>query len=109
MEKDLKAKWVAALRSGKYKQGQGWLYSIIKGSPKFCCLGVLCEVGGVTRQEENAKSIFSYGEKFDTELPPPKFLGEIGLTRLEARHLAKMNDSGGQSFLQIASYIEANL
>ena len=39
----LKDKWIAALRSGKYKQGKGAL----QRNESFCCLGVLCEVAGV--------------------------------------------------------------
>jgi hypothetical protein len=48
MNQEIKAKWIAALRSGEYKQGRGHL----KGAQDdFCCLGVLCdlyatEVGG---------------------------------------------------------------
>lgn len=41
MDATLKAKWVAALRSGKYKQGKGYLQ---RTPGKFCCLGVLCNV-----------------------------------------------------------------
>lgn len=33
-------KWVAALRSGKYKQGT----CALNKNGKFCCLGVACEV-----------------------------------------------------------------
>jgi hypothetical protein len=46
MKAALKKKWVAALRSGKYKQGHGALR--IKGAKKdaFCCLGVLADVAG---------------------------------------------------------------
>lgn len=39
MNKEVKAKWVAALRSGEYKQGKGRLKNI---NNEYCCLGVLC-------------------------------------------------------------------
>ena len=39
MNPDEKAKWVAALRSGQYKQGRDALFNIEQNS--FCCLGVL--------------------------------------------------------------------
>lgn len=42
MDKAIKARWVAALRSGKYKQGAGVLHNVDKNT--FCCLGVLCEI-----------------------------------------------------------------
>jgi len=45
MDPDIKAQWVAALRSGEYKQGEKAL-AILDGDdgPKYCCLGVLCEL-----------------------------------------------------------------
>lgn len=42
MSEDI-AKWVEALRSGEYKQTQGFLEK--EGS--YCCLGVYCEVTGI--------------------------------------------------------------
>jgi fatty acid-binding protein DegV len=39
MDKDIKAKWLEALRSGRYRQGEGAL----RVDDKFCCLGVLPE------------------------------------------------------------------
>ena len=40
MKYEVMKKWVAALRSGRYKQGRGALQS----SDSFCCLGVLCHL-----------------------------------------------------------------
>jgi len=40
MKKRVKRKWVAALKSGKYKQGKRRL----RDRKKHCCLGVLCEI-----------------------------------------------------------------
>lgn len=37
--------WIAALRSGEYKKGEGALKTQVDDrKPEFCCLGVLCEV-----------------------------------------------------------------
>ena len=37
--------WVAALRSGEFQQGYGWLRrQPIHGDPFYCCLGVACEL-----------------------------------------------------------------
>lgn len=41
MKKEIRNKWLKALRSGKFKQGQGALRTVGTG---HCCLGVLCEV-----------------------------------------------------------------
>lgn len=40
MNQEVKAKWLAALRSGQYKQGPGYL----RRNDQFCCLGVLCDL-----------------------------------------------------------------
>ena len=42
MDKKLKAKWVKALRSGRYKQGRVYMYN----DGRYCCLGVLACVMG---------------------------------------------------------------
>ncbi len=50
MNPEVKALWVGALRSGKYKQGRGRLHDPADNS--FCCMGVLCELAveaGVAR------------------------------------------------------------
>lgn len=45
MNKEIKDRWTAALRSGDYKQGQGALCAVQEGQPdEFCCLGVLCDL-----------------------------------------------------------------
>src|ERR1700722_19140718 len=44
MDPALKAKWVAALRSGEYKQGDGKLHN--RTDDSYCCLGVLCRAMG---------------------------------------------------------------
>lgn len=46
MNPEAKALWLAALRSGDYKQAQGNLAAINtrEGTIGFCCLGVLCDV-----------------------------------------------------------------
>ena len=40
MTADIKTKWVAALRSGKYEQTAG----VLRNSHGYCCLGVLCDL-----------------------------------------------------------------
>lgn len=40
-----KAKWVEALRSGKYRQSKNFLKHRFGGTTSFCCLGVACEIG----------------------------------------------------------------
>ena len=40
MKKEIADKWIAALRSGEYKQVQAYLHT----QAGYCCLGVLCDV-----------------------------------------------------------------
>lgn len=103
MNPEIKAKWLEALRSGKYQQIRGRLRSI--NGDAYCCLGLLCEItGGMPDEdwEKNSQSI---------SLP---VLCDSGLYVSKddylcaARILSSRNDSGF-SFEQIADWIEANL
>lgn len=40
MDEAIKVRWIDALLSGDYRQGEGWLRS----REKFCFLGVLCDL-----------------------------------------------------------------
>ena len=108
MKAEEKAKWVAALRSGKFKQAQGILFDSKGGS--YCCVGVYAEV--VEGFEANGKDycfpqiIAKYpGGK----LCSWKIMLEVaGVPIEEAKTLTTMNDTGS-SFEEIADYIEKNL
>ena len=41
MDKHIAERWVQALRSGQYQQGQGELHP---DTNSYCCLGVLCDL-----------------------------------------------------------------
>ena len=51
MKKEIADKWVAALRSGDYKQVHAYLHT----PAGYCCLGVLCEI---TKEEIGATWTF---------------------------------------------------
>jgi len=45
---EFKKRWVEALRSGEYSQGESYLMSpIINGKDLYCCLGVACDIQGI--------------------------------------------------------------
>lgn len=44
MKEDIKQLWIAALKSGEYKQGKGALTIIRETGEEDCCLGVLCKL-----------------------------------------------------------------
>jgi hypothetical protein len=124
MNPSVKAKWVAALRSGEYKQAVGRLRW--KPSGGFCCMGVLCDLyhketgkGSWEFQESDPKQVGQIvGGVYtfmgaDGYAPPEvcEWAGLIQPTRptSELHHIAKMNDHHQKSFAVIAKHIEENL
>jgi hypothetical protein len=114
MNQEIKAKWVAALRSGEYKQGQKYL----NGAGGFCCLGVLCDLA-VKEGLAEWKVCESWGYlsvQGYTAVLPMSIAKWAGLPMLDlgpeigpsGASLAHLND-GGFSFTQIASLIEEKL
>lgn len=109
MDKALKAKWLEALRSGKYKQGRGKLRSV---DDEFCCLGVLCDISGQGQwkmvESEAGYCYFKEGERDCCMLPP--FMDEfsdIGAGTEE--DLIGLNDIDELSLPGIANWIEENV
>jgi hypothetical protein len=103
MDKKLKANWVAALRSRKFKQARRKMVIRKDGENRFCCLGVLERLCGtpIAKIKENNTSLWL------TDMH--------GVNADQRQVLAHMNDgiadSGFKkhSFRQIADYIEKNL
>jgi|NOAtaT_7_FD_contig_51_3539868_length_6068_multi_5_in_0_out_0_5 hypothetical protein len=113
MNKETKEKWVAALRSGDYAQGEGSL-CCQDYNPKeyhFCCLGVLCDISNPNRwhHEETSDSQYWFeNDIYKDDMPTEDFLESLGISWDTAETLASMND-GGLPFSEIATYIEENL
>lgn len=113
---EFKARWLAALRDGSYRQGRMALRKPVNDHAwSYCCLGVACDL---TRPEEWR------GDELDgyDEFPPPAVrrewfvrptdMGDFTFDAITLRiqeELADMNDGRGQAFAQIADWIEANL
>lgn len=103
MDQQVKAEWVAALRSGEYKQARERLCAI-DGS--MCCLGVLVDTcvdgewvhewGGWTFQGRSGK------------IPEP-VRHRLRLTASQESDLIGLNDRKYWSFGRIANWIEKNL
>lgn len=106
----LKAEWCAALRSGRYTQGRGCLRLKTDEGPRYCCLGVLCEVLGLPHQPYKGYEIPT-----DTNVQycgltlPPAFAARLGIPSDERCCLVAMNDQMGCTFPEIADWIEHNL
>ena len=94
MDAKLKAKWVKALRSGKYRQGTGRLKREREdGEDEYCCLGVLREI------QPNIPSVFD-DKLLDASV--------CGIPRETQQVFAEMNDDRA-SFEEIAYRIEKEL
>jgi len=122
LEPKFKEKWLDLLRSDIYKQIRGRLGD---GTNGRCCLGVAADAAGVSSYMEKVPNgdIDSYEElrveqqhrlyrdetQVKHDFPSPDMLKRMGgLDSQEASTLAEMNDSG-ETFLEIADYIEENL
>lgn len=107
MDAQLKAKWIEALRSGKYAQAVGRLRD---DENCYCCLGVLCDISGLGLWGGNSYRVDDDVSFFGL---PGRLQKEAGLSLTEAGELWGRNDGiCGRpkcSFEQIADYIEANI
>lgn len=119
MKKEYADKWIEALRSGKYEQGQGTLRT---KDDKFCCLGVLCDLIEPERWTFDLKTReWSNGEVSD-DLPSPRpstatlptdIVAEVGIRTSSGKFtkggvestLWWQNDSG-RTFDEISNIIE---
>lgn len=100
---EAKAKWLEALRSGRYAQAR----ESLRNSDGFCCLGVLCDATNPNGWSGQAWS-YKGSTMWETSLPV-NFMNEINLAGEMEDNLINMNDRQGKSFSQIADWIEAHL
>lgn len=102
-------KFVAALRSGAYEQGQGQL----RLNGKFCCLGVACDVYAQDHEDPTVKwdgPMFFAGQSNSEYALPRAVQVWYGFTVADPKltHLsaAACNDSCGYGFAEIAECFE---
>jgi len=107
---ELKAKWVEALRSGKYKQGKRALRTG-RDKPEndlFCCLGVLCDLIAPELWDRSCGRHDGY-----ESLPSPRVMRLAELFEKLVRNAAVLNDGtfnkASLTFPEIADWIEANV
>jgi hypothetical protein len=123
MNKEVKQKWIEALRSGMYKQGEGYL----RQGDKFCCLGVLCDL--YLQENKDCEGWYFYS-LFQKTADPTKVFGILGENQVLPYSIAKwaglpsksptvinnntevfldvLNDDG-ESFKSISDLIEESL
>lgn len=119
MNKEIKSKWIKALKGGDYMQAED---ALADGAGGYCCLGVLCEI---TKIETGGKWVghgnFAQGEdSMGVGGTLPNFVKEyVGMSSNEGAlmtprkvggemysTLAQLNDNG-LTFGEIADIIEA--
>lgn len=114
MNQEWKAKWIEALRSGKYKQGKYCLAQVDNNDQKqsYCCLGVLCEISGKNYDEHQLGLPLNVQDLTELSFLPtvnsPE-VEEIKCLFQKKVSLSALNDSFNYSFEQIADLIEVNL
>lgn len=116
MEPHVKAAWLEAMRSGRYKQGRGSLRGGPPGGSDFCPLGILCDLGERKAWERDpGYGTWTYtgpnGSR-TSGFPPLEVMKLAGLTHTAAVTVANMNDGLNgppRSFSEIADWIERNL
>jgi hypothetical protein len=112
MNAEIKAKWIASLRSGQYIQGHKHLCTVVDGTKRWCCLGVLFEVVGVKPVESSEKDFLRYSYKDDYPSSMnigAKFSNDVGMSLDTADQLITFNDDERRDFNFIANWIDANL
>lgn len=106
LNKKFKAKWLNALRSGKYAQTTETLMD----NNGFCCLGVACAVAGIPlKQIEDVGVPSELSEKNQMKLPPffrnPDYSKGKDCEKV-INECTQMNDTKKMTFKQIAARLE---
>lgn len=139
MNAEIKQKWVNALRSKEYKQGNGVLRrpaTETEHRDTFCCLGVLCDIhaketsgswqSGKNRFDDQEHTYFGHKLHMPKEvavwagIEPEKYHvcynGDLDIIvspestpKCTALHSLAHANDGGYDFEQIANIIEAQL
>lgn len=104
--KELREKWLKALRSGKYQQTDGILKSDYDNS--YCCLGVCARKLNIPTQELEGVCDFTNDDFMKSKYFKliPKALVRGGENTKFCEELINMNDTERKSFKEIADYIE---
>jgi hypothetical protein len=110
-------RWIEALKSGKYFQGQGVLHQRKNAYNLFCCLGLACHLYQEASGDLDVKvnNLGGYSYDGDTVYLPPAVRDWLGLNDctgnidgeagLTVQSLTYINDNGW-TFAEIAEFIE---
>lgn len=102
----VKTKWVAALRSGQYRQGTGYLCD---AGINYCCLGVLAATLGYAPTDLGEETFLTINMMESSGLTTNDPIVQVDLGTADMVELSRLNDEEDYSFYQIADLIEAQL
>ncbi len=103
LPKAFKAKWLKALKSGKFKKGKEYLES----DNRYCCLGVACKISGaIISGNPNYIQNDEYGKIKGIRKVPLILRGYYHYSVSET--LATLNDKN-ETFKEVIEYIEKEL
>lgn len=117
MKQEIKAKWIAGMRSGQYTQGHTYLRDT---DNRYCPLGILCDVTDPTvwiaPVIENAP-FKMYGDiegqlAYFTHFPSPDIINLIEATEHDKYIFGKiinMCDRDDKTLVEIADYVETTI
>ena len=114
MNKKLKAAWIKALKSGRYKQARDALKeesAVPHGKPGYCCLGVLATISKAGKWGPDCTYQIREGRK---EFSLEGELGKsgrkfFGIPSCVETKLIEMNDRERANFKAIAKHIRKTL
>jgi hypothetical protein len=116
LNKQFKKQWLAALRSGEYKQGTDQLVNGSGSDASHCCLGVAGRVLGVPNSKLRRLNCDSELDAGPGTFLSPKLAKAAGLSNKQMAKLAQLNDktaeddiSAGKPFRSMIRYISRNL
>lgn len=106
MSAELRDRWVAALRSGEFKQAK---HTLLTPEGEMCCFGVLCKLEGIEvsafRPLKRSEPMTGFTTDGTVNNRAYRTLAERFNDILAETDLALVNDDG-MSFAQIADKIE---
>lgn len=120
MKAEIKRKWLEALRSGKYKQGQKRLRGL---DNRYCCLGVLCDVVNPDDWVKDGNEV-AYSNVVGAYRPNVEYMEDLGADMTWGKYplpskvdssrglagiLIALNDDMDWPFERIADWIEENV
>jgi len=92
MNPEVKTKWIAALVSGEYKQGEGVLRD---NENNFCCLGVLCDLAVKDGLDVKVEGLLDRAYQYD---------GRVGGLPQSVQRWAGMDGSMGNFYEENGEY-----